>query len=84
MTGNINERYAHHANPANWVGREQTKFLYQMFRIVGFNNFSFEVLYDNLTKEEAMYYEAKTIADNQASIYGFNERNEKKALNIKI
>ena len=83
MTGNISERYNHHSNKASWHSKnEQYKFLYMAFKNVGYDKFHFEILHDNLTEEEAHYWEAKEI-NNFYAYYpsGFNVRNEDKYLN---
>ena len=60
MTGNLKQRIAHHSNPNHWrTGKEKWKVLYMMFSMYGYDNYEFTVLHDNLTKEEAEYWEAK-------------------------
>lgn len=83
MTNDIEERYKHHSNKSSWSSKnEQHKFLYLAFKNVGFEKFNFEILHDNLTEEQAHYFEAKEINNFNAYYpYGFNVRNEDKYLN---
>ena len=85
MTGNLKQRIAHHSNPNHWrTGKEKWKVLYMMFSMYGYDNYEFTVLHDNLTKEEAEYWEAKEI-ENHNCYYpnGMNVRDESRHLNQK-
>lgn len=82
LTNDLSERYNHHSNKASWNSKnEKNKLLYMAFKNVGYDKFMFEVLHDNLTEQEAHYWEAKEI-QNYNAYYptGFNVRNEDKYL----
>lgn len=80
MTNNLTRRRKEHENPATWK-REKKKYLYVMMSFLGIDDFTFEVLHEGLTEEEAHHWEAKEI-ENHNSYYpnGLNERNESRYL----
>lgn len=76
MTNNISRRIAEHSNISNWQ-RERKKYLYTMFTVLGYDDFDLTILHQNLSENEAHYWEAKEI--EQHNCYwpnGLNERNE--------
>lgn len=82
LTGNLEERIRHHKSPSNWKSsKEKWKILYIMFSLYGYENYDFEILHKDLTKEEAEYWEAKEI-ENHNCYYpnGLNVRNESRHL----
>lgn len=83
LTGNLQQRVNHHKNPSNWrSAKEKWKILYIMFSMYGYDSYEFSILHENLTKEEAEYWEAKEI-ENHNCYYpnGFNVRDESRHLN---
>lgn len=83
LTGNLEQRINHHKNSTNWrSNKEKWKILYIMFSMYGYDNYEFSILHENLTKEEACYWEAKEI-ENHNCYYpnGFNVRDESRHLN---
>lgn len=84
LTGDLKGRFNHHKNPANWRSKkEKWKVLYMFFQMYGYERFEFSILHDNLTHEEAQYWEAKEI-ENHNCYYpnGLNVRDESKHLNL--
>lgn len=84
MTKDLQTRFNHHKNPSSWNSKtEKNKMLYMAFKnpTIGYEKFHFEILHDNLTQEEAHYWEAKEIENfNSYFPFGFNIRNESKYL----
>lgn len=80
MTNDIKRRRSEHENPTTWQ-REKKKYLYINMQMFGLDDFEFKILHENLTEEEAHYWEAKEI-ENYNSYFpnGFNERNESRYL----
>lgn len=76
LTNNVDRRRKQHENPAQWK-KEKKKYLYTFMQLLGLEDFEFSILHENLTKEEAHYWEAKEIENHNAYFpNGFNERNE--------
>ena len=84
MTKNLQQRFQHHKNKGSWESKsEKNKYLYTAFKnpAIGYDKFHFEVLHDNLTEEEAHYWEAQEIKNfNTYFPFGFNVRNEDRYL----
>ena len=80
LTNDINRRKKEHESPSNWT-REKKKYLYTAMQLMGLDDFEFHILHDNLSEEDAHYWEAKEI-ENHHSYFpdGFNERNESRFL----
>ena len=84
MTKNLQQRFQHHKNISSWNSKnEHNKYLYMAFKnpAIGYEKFHFEVLHDNLTEEEAHYWEAQEIENFNAYFpFGFNVRKEDRYL----
>lgn len=82
MTKNLKDRISHHSNPNNWRSqKEQYKILYLMFSMYGYENYELTVLHENLTEDEAHYWEAKEIENHNCYFpNGLNKRDESKYL----
>lgn len=84
MSKDVQIRYNHHKNPSSWESKnESNKLLYLAFKnpTIGYDKFQFEILHDNLTEEEAHFWEAKEIQNfNSYYPFGFNVRREDKYL----
>lgn len=79
QTNNITRRRKEHENPISW--KNSKKYLYTIFAIQGLDTMEFSILYDNLSKEEADFFEAKEIEiHNSYYPNGLNERNESRHL----